>query len=106
MNPANINKVLNEMLHELEVAPKLYKPSMYWENLNLAHIQYIKKHGINDFKRSINREYFHWGVSEFRHQLSPVYSEIRRGNISPSYIVTLLGKKINTQRILINSQSW
>lgn len=94
MKSSDINNALNEMLHELEIAPRLYRPSVFWENLNLAHIRYIRKRGINHFKRSINRTYFHWGVSEFRHQLSPILSELQKGNMLPLIGSKLVGKNI------------
>lgn len=95
MKAPDINNTFDEMLHELEIAPRLYRPSMFWENLNAAHIRYIKKRGINLFKRSINRTYFHWGVSEFCHQLSPISSELQRGNLLPIIGGKLVGRNIS-----------
>lgn len=95
MKALNVNNVLEEMLHELELAPKLYRPSMFWENLNSAHIEHVKKHGLNNFKRSINRTYFHWGVSEFYHQLSPIFSGLQKGNMLPLIGSKLIGRNIN-----------
>lgn len=83
MNVKKAHKDLFEMLNELEAAPRLYKPSIYWQNINNFHIKHITNYGMKYFKRSLNREYFEWGVSEFRHQLSPIFSELRRGNIQP-----------------------
>ena len=84
MNKASINnKELSEMLSELNSAPKIYSPSIYWQNINKIHIERLANDGMKNFKLSINREYFSWGVSEFRHQLLPVLSELQRGNIRP-----------------------
>lgn len=77
------NKELSEMLSELNSARKIYSPSIYWQNINKIHIERLANDGMKSFKLSINREYFSWGVSEFRHQLSPVLSELQKGNIKP-----------------------
>lgn len=84
MNKALIkNKELSKMLYELNSAPKIYSPSIYWQNINQDHIQRLLNNGMKNFKLSINRQYFGWGVSEFRHQLRPILSELLRGNVQP-----------------------
>lgn len=72
------------MLAELEHAPKLYRPSEWWERLNRIHAERIRSAGIDHFKRSVNLKYFNWRVGPIlRQQLWPVMSELVRLNVSP-----------------------
>lgn len=90
--PVN-NAVLSEMLKELETTSKLYKPSIFWEDINKFHIKHITNYGIKHFKRSLNREYFDWGISSFRYQLSPIFLELGKMNIQPIIKSKLINKE-------------
>lgn len=83
MRIKKIDKELLEMLNELKSASRIYSPSPMWQTLNRAHLNYITKYRIKQFKRSINREYFDWGISTFYYQQRPVFSELKKFNIRP-----------------------
>src|SRR3989338_11293493 len=72
------------MLKELELAQRIYRPSNYWQDLNTEHIKRITLYGIEDFKRSLNKDYFDWGPTGIiPYQLAPIFSEISKGNVLP-----------------------
>ncbi len=76
--------VLDAMMAELEQAPRLWRPSAFWERLSRIHAERIAKVGLLNFKRSINLKYFNWRISAIlAHQLWPVAAELVRGNFSP-----------------------
>lgn len=86
MKSKNLHNNLTLMVKELRHAPKLYRPSEYWETLNDRHISHLNKYGIKCFKRSINKEYFDWGPTGIiPYQLAPIFSEIIKGNILPLF---------------------
>lgn len=77
-------KVLSGMFKELKKAPILYHPSLFWDTLNKAHIEYLSNRGFNNFKRTINIKYFNWGsLGIIVHQLSPILRELLSGNFAP-----------------------
>lgn len=79
-------KILKEMMVEYGKAPPVYQPSDFWKELNRIHIQQLSNIGFGNFKRSVNMRYFNWGVlGILRHQLSPVFSEFRKGNFAPIF---------------------
>lgn len=110
MSTKKMDKDLFGMLSEMKSVPKIYSPSILWQNFNSVHIKYIESNGIKNFKRSINREYFGWGVSELRRQLSPVFSELRRGNIEPIIKSKLTDRKLrymtNTDQFSVLIARW
>src|SRR3989338_7324027 len=72
------------MLRELELAPRIYRPSNYWQDLNTKHMKHIAAYGMKSFKRSLNKDYFDWGPTGIvPYQLSPLFSEMRKGNFLP-----------------------
>lgn len=78
------DKMLESMLSELEKSPPIYHPSNFWIELNKFHKKYLSESGFENFKRTINYHYFSWGVlSIIRHQMSPIFKEVFRGNLSP-----------------------
>lgn len=76
--------VLSEMIFELDRAPKIYHPSDFWQKLNKIHIGQLKLYGLENFKRTVNRRYFSWGIlGILRHQLSPLISLLVQMDLSP-----------------------
>lgn len=100
-NKLVIDKKLDEMFAELQKAPPIYRPSKFWEQLNSIHIQQLSKDGFDDFKRSVNLRYFNWGIlGIFWHQLSPVFSELMRGNITPFFRTDFVNYKSQSGKTL------
>lgn len=76
-------KILVKMLEELERGSVLYRPSVFWDNLNRAHLECLSKHGFDNFKRTINTKYFNWGgLGILIHQLSPLINKLIKGNFT------------------------
>lgn len=74
---------LEEMFVELDKANTLYRPSLFWIELNKVHVNHLSESGINHFKRSISVKYFSWGVlGIIRHQLFPIFKALMRGGFS------------------------
>ena len=65
---------LSDMLHEVDQANALYKPSSIWEELYTKHLDMLKTAGgLDNFKRTINHIYSQWGVFSKKH---PSYNHI------------------------------
>lgn len=78
------SSILSAMFAELEKAPRIYRPSPYWEKLNRRHAERIAASGLSSFKRSVNLKYFNWRIKPIlRQQLWPVLAELGRLNFSP-----------------------
>lgn len=52
--------VLNSMLEEMMTAPVIYQPSKFWVHYAIKNIKEIEADGINNFKQTVNRNYFNW----------------------------------------------
>lgn len=48
------------MMKELDAAPAIFRPSKYWEILNDKNIAQLRLNGFENFKRTINQNYFNW----------------------------------------------
>jgi hypothetical protein len=48
------------MLDEMESAPVVVRPSAYWELLNARNFDQLAGAGFEEFKRTVNRNYFNW----------------------------------------------
>lgn len=79
-------KVLFDMIEELKKSSCLYRPSVFWEDLNKAHLEYLSKSGFDNFKQTINLKYFNWGsIGIIVHQLLPILREFTKGNFAPLF---------------------
>lgn len=78
--------ILREMSSELLKAPKIYRPSKFWDSLKDNHIRELRDIGLENFKRTINRRYFNWGIlGIMAQQMSPLMRMLRRFNFSPIF---------------------
>lgn len=88
------------MIIELKKAPSLYSPSDFWQKLNRLHNNQLLYTGFDNFKRSVNQHYFNWKILMIiRHQLLPIFSELKKGNLAPifkSYLINPLSKGKHT----------
>jgi putative sugar O-methyltransferase len=53
------------MIEELRNADPLFQPARFWEGLNEMNNNDISRDGFNNFKRTINGNYFNWVPSDF-----------------------------------------
>jgi putative sugar O-methyltransferase len=66
---------LDPMLAEMEIAPEIVRPSMFWERLNERNMRQLRETGLENFKQTINRNYFQFlprdrNSDQFRAMLS------------------------------------
>jgi putative sugar O-methyltransferase len=66
---------LEPMLAEMEIAPEIVRPSMFWERLNERNMRQLRETGVESFKQTINRNYFQFlprdrNSDQFRAMLS------------------------------------
>lgn len=66
--------VLEDMVVEYISSPPVYRPSKFWDNLNQLNAQWLIDDGINNFKRSVNNNYFNWMVGS----RSPYFQAVTR----------------------------
>jgi putative sugar O-methyltransferase len=52
--------ILRRMMQDMETAPEIVQPSKYWQDLNRRHFERLSETGIEDFKRTLAKDYFTW----------------------------------------------
>lgn len=79
--------ILTKMMHAMKGASPLYTPSVFWERLVALHLEDLKDEGFDNFKRSLNMEYFNWGIlGIIRHQLTPMLRQwVTEPSLSPFF---------------------
>lgn len=53
---------IEEMIEELRAAPQIYSPSAFWEHYTELNLRQLDEAGFDEFKRTVNRNYFQWVV--------------------------------------------
>ncbi len=66
---------LPTMLDEIREAPPIVRPSRYWEYLNELNLGQLAEDGFDEFKRTINTNYFQFQIVALR---SPQYRAVTR----------------------------
>jgi putative sugar O-methyltransferase len=66
---------LGAMLEEIRQAPPVVRPSRYWEYLNDLNLGQLAEDGFDEFKRTINRNYFQFQLADPR---SPEFRAVAR----------------------------
>ena len=56
-------RVLKDMLTTFDKAEAIYKPSLFWQDINKLHIEQLENDGYNNFKQTLNLKYFNFIVS-------------------------------------------
>jgi putative sugar O-methyltransferase len=51
---------LNAMAEEMKAAPEVVQPSKFWQDLNRRHLERTASTGIENFKRTLAKDYFTW----------------------------------------------
>jgi putative sugar O-methyltransferase len=60
--------VLDSMVYTLLKADSVYRPSLFWKNINNVHTEQLNKEGYNNFKQTLNLKYFNFIVSVLSEQ--------------------------------------
>ena len=53
---------LSAMIEEMQGADRLYWPSPFWQKLIAAQVKMLHEAGLENFKRTLNLQYFNWGL--------------------------------------------
>lgn len=56
-------KILQNMIQVIKKSKSIYRPSLFWENLNKINLKQLHTLGYSNFKRSINQNYFNFLVT-------------------------------------------
>lgn len=51
---------LSAMTEEMKLAPEVVQPSKFWQDLNRRHLERTASAGIENFKRTLAKDYFTW----------------------------------------------
>jgi len=46
-----------------QAGPDVYKASKFWDQLNQKNVEWLRNEGLDNFKRTVNNNYFNWMVS-------------------------------------------
>lgn len=53
---------LKNMLAAYERSPAIYRPSKFWDEMNRKNIEQLQKEGFDEFKQTLNRNYFQFSI--------------------------------------------
>ena len=56
----NFDLLFSAMQDDMERGPSITRPSKFWRDLNEAHAQRLSASGIENFRRTLARDYFTW----------------------------------------------
>jgi putative sugar O-methyltransferase len=48
---------------EVQASPDLYRPSRFWDDLNVVNDGWLKEFGFENFKRTVSQNYYNWLVT-------------------------------------------
>ncbi len=68
--------ILNSMFSDLAAAPAIYQPSKFWVHYLNKNIQEIEEQGLENFKQTINRNYFNWTGWELEEHRQAITHEL------------------------------
>jgi putative sugar O-methyltransferase len=78
---------LPAMFDEMRDAPPIVRPSRFWEYLNELNLQQLSAEGFEEFKRTVNRNYFQFQLSAAQSQ----YLAVARAWVRPRPRFAVLG---------------
>jgi putative sugar O-methyltransferase len=88
-------QLLQEMYKDHLAGPKIYHASKFWEKLNKLNIEWLKTDGLDNFKRTVNNNYFNWMVQtrsvSFRNVARPFFAKAKR---HPSKLLSLISTNV------------
>jgi putative sugar O-methyltransferase len=71
------------MLAESQRMPDIYQPSQFWRRLNAINVAQIEQHGIQNFKRTVNQNYYNWIPPALEYNQIRNLTEFWAGHPSP-----------------------
>lgn len=55
--------LLDKMYDDHLAGPKIYQASKFWDMLNQLNVKWLRDDGLDNFKRTVNNNYFNWMVN-------------------------------------------
>ena len=87
--------LLETMYKDHLAGPEIYHASKFWEKLNQLNIEWLKSDGLDNFKRTVNNNYFNWMVNTksdyFLNVAHPFFEKAKR---HPSKLLSLITTNI------------
>lgn len=90
INSFNLEPDLAIMLKEMHSAPPIHQPSKFWEMYVEKNIQQLRDDGINNFKNTVNQNYFHWIGGNLREQRHALIKHIGIHSFILTYLLSLI----------------
>lgn len=60
-----ISRRISLMVLEINNSKQIYRPSNFWLNLNQINLSQLHQNGYENFKRTLNQNYFNWAPTTF-----------------------------------------
>lgn len=87
--------LLTRMYQSYEAGSEIFHASKFWEKLNKLNIDWLKADGLENFKRTVNNNYFNWMVNTksvyFRNVAYPFFARVKR---QPRKLLSLITTNI------------
>lgn len=90
INTFNLDPDLVSMLVSMFNAPPIHQPSTFWKMYVQKNIQQLHDEGINNFKNTVNQNYFHWIGGNLREQRHALIKNLGVHNFLIVYLKSLL----------------
>src|SRR5271163_78992 len=74
--PAVQDPELGKMLADLMSSPAIYHPSKFWFYYLSKNVEELEKHGIGNFKQTVNQNYFNWLGDPTQEHTAAIHREI------------------------------
>lgn len=76
--------------------PEIYQASRFWDKLNQLNVDWLRNDGLENFKRTVNNNYFNWMVSTRSAYFRTVVGRyVRRALRSPRRLLRVLGANMD-----------
>lgn len=90
---------LQEMHNDHFAAPAIYQASKFWVKINQLNVEWLKSDGLDNFKRTVNNNYFNWMVNTksvyFRNVARHFIAKVKR---HPGMLLSLFSANIDEMR--------
>ncbi len=87
---------LEKIYSDHNAGPEIYHASKFWEKLNKLNVEWLKSDGLDNFKRTVNNNYFNWMVNTksdyFRNVARPFFAIVKR---HPAKLLSLISTNIS-----------
>lgn len=67
---------LRQMISDLWSGPEIHQPSHFWKKYASLNIQQLQESGLDNFKRTVNQNYFNWVGGDLKEQRNCLRAEV------------------------------